>query len=124
MTLIRRFLCVAFAASLVSMSSAQENKLKIATVDMQELFKQYHGTEKAQKQFNTERARVQKDNNERLARIRELETNLGNLKKQIEDPSINDSKKQALVKDLCTYYHTVNYSLRRKLFFPFRFVYD
>ena len=99
MTLIRRFLCVAFAASLVSMSSAQENKLKIATVDMQELFKQYHGTEKAQKQFNTERARVQKDNNERLARIRELETNLGNLKKQIEDPSINDSKKQALVKD-------------------------
>jgi hypothetical protein len=31
---------------------------------------------------------------------------------------------QALVKDLCTYYHTVNYSLRRKLFFPFRFVYD
>ncbi len=99
MTLIRRFLGVALAASLVSMAGAQDAKLKIATVDMQELFKQYHRTNEAQKQINVERARIQKDNNERLARIRELETNLGNLKKQIEDPSINDSKKQALFKD-------------------------
>jgi outer membrane protein len=73
--------------------------VKIATVDMQELFKQYHRTNEAQKQINVERARIQKDNNERLARIRELETNLGNLKKQIEDPSVNESKRQALFKD-------------------------
>jgi outer membrane protein len=99
MTLIRRFLSVTLAASLISMAGAQEAKLKIATVDMQELFKQYYRTNEAQKQINVERARIQKDNNERLARIRELETNLGNLKKQIEDPSINDSKKQALFKD-------------------------
>lgn len=99
MTFIRRFLSVALAASLVSMASAQEDKLKIATVDMQELFKQYYRTNEAQKQINVERARIQKDNNERLARIRELETNLGNLKKQIEDPSVNDSKKQALARD-------------------------
>ena len=99
MTLLRRFLSVALAASLISVAAAQEAKLKIATVDMQELFKQYYRTNEAQKQINVERARIQKDNNERLARIRELETNLGNLKKQIEDPSINDSKKQALFKD-------------------------
>lgn len=99
MTFIRRFLSVALAASLISMAGAQDAALKIATVDMQELFKQYHRTGEAQKQINVERARIQKDNNERLARIRELETNLGNLKKQIEDPSINDSKKQALFKD-------------------------
>ena len=99
MTLIRRFLSAAFAASLITAAGAQDAALKIATVDMQELFKQYHRTNEAQKQINVERARIQKDNNERLARIRELETNLGNLKKQIEDPSINDSKKQALFKD-------------------------
>ncbi len=99
MTLLRRFLSVALAASLISVAAAQEAKLKIATVDMQELFKQYYRTTEAQKQINVERARIQKYNNERLARIRELETNLGNLKKQIEDPSINDSKKQALFKD-------------------------
>lgn len=99
MTLIRRFLSLAFATSLVSMAGAQENKLKIATVDMQELFKQYYRTNEAQKEVNIERAHIQKDNNERLARIRELETNLGNLKKQIDDPSVNDSKKPALAKD-------------------------
>lgn len=99
MTLIQRILCLTLAASLISIVGAQDEKLKIATVDMQELFKQYYRTNEAQKQINVERAQIQKDNNERLARIRELETNLGNLKKQIEDPSINDSKKQALFKD-------------------------
>ncbi|MDP4624549.1 MAG: OmpH family outer membrane protein [Akkermansiaceae bacterium] len=99
MTLFRRFFSVALAASLLTTAIAQDAKLKIATVDMQELFKQYYRTAEAQKQINVERARIQKDNNERLARIRELETNLGNLKKQIEDPAINDSKKQELFKD-------------------------
>ena len=96
---IRYFFCTAFAASLISMASAQENKLKIATVDMQELFKQYYRTNEAQSQINVEKSRVQKDNNERLTRIRELETNLGNLKKQIDDPAINEAKKQAFYKD-------------------------
>lgn len=100
MTLIRRFLTTALAASLISFASAaQDGKLNIATVDMQELFKQYYRTNEAQKQINVERARIQKDNNERLARIRELEENLGNLRKQLEDPAINDSKKQTLFKE-------------------------
>jgi Outer membrane protein len=99
MTIIRRFFAVAFAALTVSFASAQESKLKIATVDMQELFKQYYKTNEAQKEINVERARIQKDNNERLARIRELEGNLTNLRKQLEDPTINDAKKQALFKD-------------------------
>lgn len=86
------------AALFISSASAQD-KLKIATVDMQELFKQYYRTNEAQKQINVERARIQKDNNERLARIRELETNLRNLKKQIEDPSTSDPRKQTLFKD-------------------------
>lgn len=99
MTLFRHFFSVALAASLLTTAVAQDAKLKIATVDMQELFKQYYRTAEAQKQINVERARIQKDNNERLDRIRELETNLGNLKKQIEDPAINDTKKQELFKE-------------------------
>ncbi|RYD21895.1 MAG: OmpH family outer membrane protein [Verrucomicrobiaceae bacterium] len=102
MTLIRRFLSVAMAASLATVAVAQEGKLNIATVDMQELFKQYYRTNEAQKQINVERARIQKDNNERLARIRELEDSIGKLKKQIEDPALADSKKQAVYKDLQT----------------------
>ena len=99
MTLIRRFLTLAFAASFATMAVAQEGKLNIATVDMQERFKQYYRTTEAQKQINVERARIQKDNNERLAKIRELEENLAKLRKQLEDPALNDSKKQTLFKE-------------------------
>ncbi len=99
MTSIRRFLTVAVAASLTCIAAAQEGKLKIATVDMQELFKQYYRTNEAQKQINVERARIQKDNNERMAKIREVETSLGKLSKQLEDPAINDSKKQTVFKE-------------------------
>jgi Skp family chaperone for outer membrane proteins len=99
MRLIRRFLATAFAAALVTSAAAQQGKLNIATVDMQELFKQYYRTNEAQKQINVERARIQKDNNERLSRIRELEENLGNLRKQLEDPSVNETKKQTLFKE-------------------------
>ncbi|MFT3990898.1 MAG: OmpH family outer membrane protein [Luteolibacter sp.] len=99
MTLIRRFLAVALAASFITVAAAQDGKLKIATVDMQELFKQFYKTNEAQKQINVERARIQKENNERLSRIRELEDNLGKLRKQLEDPALNDSKKQSLFKE-------------------------
>ncbi len=98
-TMIRRFLIATIVASLACFASAQDAKLKIATVDMQELFKQYYRTNEAQKQIDVERARIQKDNNERLARIRDIETELGKLGKQLEDPSIAESRKQALFKD-------------------------
>ena len=99
MRIIRRFLATALAAALITTAAAQDGRLNIATVDMQELFKQYYRTNEAQKQINVERARIQKDNNERLSRIRDLEESLGNLRKQLEDPSISDSKKQSLFKD-------------------------
>ncbi|MFZ9937809.1 MAG: OmpH family outer membrane protein [Luteolibacter sp.] len=97
--MIRSIFAALVAATLVTAAAAQEGKLNIATVDMQELFKNYYRTAEAQKQINVERARIQKDNNERLGRIRELEENLGNLRKQLEDPSINESKKQSLFKE-------------------------
>jgi outer membrane protein len=99
MTLIRRFFCVALASSLIATASAQNSSLKIATVDMNELFKQYYQTVEAQEQIDLERAKIQKDNEDRLIRIREIEASLENLKKQVEDPSVNESKKQTLIKD-------------------------
>jgi outer membrane protein len=86
-------------SALLSLASAIAQPPKIATVDMQELFRQYHRTDEAQKQINIERARIQQDNNERLARIRELETALGNLRKQLDDPAVADTRKQQLFKD-------------------------
>ncbi len=97
MTLFRRFLTVAFAASLISIAGAQN--LKVATVDMQELFKQYHLTNAAQEQINVERAKINQLNEDRLVRIREIEASLESFKKQVEDPSVNESKKQSIAKD-------------------------
>ena len=72
--------------------------LRIATVDMQTLFKDYYRTNEAQKLINVERAKIQQNNNERLEVIRALEAQLQALRKQLDDPSISDKKKQDLFK--------------------------
>jgi Skp family chaperone for outer membrane proteins len=95
MTIIRRITAIALAVALSGAATAQEGKLKIATVDMQQLFKDYYKTNQAQKQINVERAKIQKDNNERLTHIRDLDTALQTLRKQMEDPAISDTKKQS-----------------------------
>ena len=95
-----RKLTIALTASLMlaAVPAQAQEALKIATVDMQQLFKEYHRTNTAQKDINIERAKIQKENNERLTRIRELEAELQGLRKQLEDPSISDKKKQELFK--------------------------
>jgi outer membrane protein len=99
MTIIRRISAVFAALALCGSAVAQEGKLKIATVDMQQLFKEYHRTNEAQKEINVERARIQKDNNDRLATIRDLDTQLQNMRKQLEDPTIAQSKKETVFND-------------------------
>jgi outer membrane protein len=99
MTAIRRLLTLSFVALLAPLAIGQDAKLSIATVDMQVLFKEYYRYHEAQSQVDVERARVQKENNERLTRIRALEETLGKLRKQVDDPSLNDSKKQTLFKE-------------------------
>ncbi len=93
---------LAFAAAttlLFSLPAVAQDKLKIATVDMQTLFKQYHRTNAAQKEVNVERAKIQQNNNERLETIRALENELQGLRKQLDDPSLSDKRKQELFKD-------------------------
>jgi len=99
MKIIRTITALALAAGLSGAVAAQEGKLNIATVDMQALFKDYHRTNEAQKQINIERARIQKENNERLSRIRELDTELQNMRKQLDDPSISDVRKQTVYQE-------------------------
>jgi len=99
MTIIRNLFLAAVVAATTTVASAQGN-IKIATVDMQELFKQYFRTNEAQEQINVERARIQQDNNERLVRIREMENTINNLRAQIDDPSTSDSRRQTLIQNL------------------------
>lgn len=82
------------ALAIFGMGSASAQKLKIATVDMQQLFKGYHRTTEEQQKFSEEFARIQKENNERLSGIRKIEEQLQGLKKKIEDPTMSDNLKR------------------------------
>ena len=75
---------------------ADEGRLKIATVDMQRIFKSYQRTEAVQNEYNVELARIQKQDSDRLTGIREIEAQLDKLRKQLEDPAIAESKKETL----------------------------
>lgn len=99
MIIFRNFLLTVIVAATTGMATAQGGP-KIATVDMQELFKQYFRTHEAQKQIDIERDRITRDNDDRMVRIRELETSLTNLRKQLDDPALADSVKQARFRDL------------------------
>ncbi len=73
--------------------------LRIATVDMAQLFKEYYKTAVAQQEINVEKARIQKDNNEKLTTIRQIESDIRVLKQQVEDPSLSDQKRGIVHKE-------------------------
>jgi len=96
-------LCV-LSMSICSLRAADETKakatnLKVATVDLQELFKQYHKTAGEQEELKGYQERVIKDDRERADKIKVLSEQLDKLRKELDDPSINDAKKQAIFKD-------------------------
>lgn len=72
--------------------------LRIATVEMRELYQEYFRSGEMEKEMRIHQARIQKENNERVARSKELEDKLGKIRTQLEDPALNDSKKQSLFK--------------------------
>ncbi len=97
--MIRRILTQFLAIALISAASAQNTKPKVATLDMQQLFKEYFKTNEAQQQINVERAKIQKENNEKLTSIRDLESALAILKKEIEDTSLSEERRQKAYKE-------------------------
>jgi outer membrane protein len=64
-----------------------------ATVDMQRIFKEYDRTGEVQTEINVERARIQKENSDRLARVREILQQVEELRGKLDDPSIAESRR-------------------------------
>jgi outer membrane protein len=88
---------VALSVLFSGLLPAQETaRLKIATVDMQALFQEFHQTKTTKTKFEEEQARVVKDRDERIASLKGLESEIEVLKKQEGDPSVADAKKQAI----------------------------
>ncbi len=78
-------------------SRAQEARLKVATVDMQALFQEYHKTKSTRSTMEKDIARVNKDKEERMAQLQVLAKTVEDLKKQIEDPAIAEAKRRELM---------------------------
>ena len=64
-----------------------------ATVDIQRIFKDYHRTVAVQTEINVERAMIQKENSDRLARVREILQQVEELREKLDDPSIAESRR-------------------------------
>lgn len=97
--MIKRFIAAAVAVFVIGVATAQDAKLKIATVDMQQLFKEYYRTAQATQEMNVERARIQKETNEKNTAIRQIENDIALLKKQLEDTTLSDQKKAQIYKE-------------------------
>ncbi len=95
----RRLFPALLAALLMAVPVSAQDKISIATVNMQELVKQYYRTAQIEKQMVTEQEGIKEANDERLARIRDLEDQMETLGKRIEDPTTSDKKRQELLKE-------------------------
>jgi len=88
------------AVFLMLQSGANAQRLKIATVDMERLFNEYHKTTSVQRDINIERARIQKDNNLRLKDIRDIDDSLQKIREQLKDEELGDKKRQDLRQEI------------------------
>ena len=93
---------ILFAAffALASFAQLGAQDVKVATVDMKRLLKDYYRTEEAQQELNEKQALLTKANNEKQKQIQELEEEINTLRKQFEDPSLNEAKKKEIYEQL------------------------
>ena len=86
--------------SIALLTPAFGQNLKLATVDMQKLFNEYYRTNQEQQEVNIERARIQKDNNISLEAIRKIESQLNDLRKELDKEDLTDKRRQDLTDEI------------------------
>lgn len=89
-----KILCAALMMMGAMFANASAEPPKMATVDMQKLFKEYHRTISAQKRFNIEYARIQKGVNERGEVMNRMRRMLKSLGEQINNGKLTDEEKK------------------------------
>lgn len=75
---------------------APQEKPKTAVVNMQELFRNYYKTDQAEEQINIERARIQKENNVILQRIRGLDKSLRELTQALQAEGLEEEHRKSM----------------------------
>ncbi len=64
---------------------------------MERLFNEYYQTAKIQREINIDRARIQRDNNDRLANIREIDSKLQKIREQLKSEDIGAKEREDLL---------------------------
>ena len=63
---------------------------------MERLFNEYYQTAKIQREINIDRARIQRDNNDRLAIIREIDSKLQKIREQLKAEDLGAKQRDDL----------------------------
>jgi len=96
---MKRQIFAVFAGLFLLQGAAMAQRLKIATVSMERLFNEYQETADVQREINIERARIQKENNVKLADIRAIDAKLQAIREQLVDQEIGEKKKAELLNE-------------------------
>ena len=79
---------------LLASGTTLAEKPKMATVDMQELFREYHRTGAAQKHFNGEYARIQKSVDEKSEQIKKMRIRIQLIAEEIKKEGLSEKDKK------------------------------
>ena len=85
--------------------SADEEKLRTAVVNIQELFRQYHKVKKAEEEINMERARIQKEHNDLAGRLRSMDQSLRELEVRLQKPGLSNRDRASLEREKGVRFH-------------------
>lgn len=93
-----KFFILSILATLLVLPSTvnAQQRLKIATVNMERLFNNYQKTADVQRDINIERARIQKDNNKKLSGIREIDAKLQEIREKLTDGELGEKERRSL----------------------------
>ena len=78
---------------------AGEEKLQTAVVNIQELFRSYYKVERAQEEINLERARIQKEHNDLMDRLRGMDQSLRQLEGALQATDLTEQRRLALERE-------------------------
>lgn len=79
-----------------NLAQAQQ-RLKIATVSMERLFNEYQKTATIQREINIERARIQRDNNDRLNNIRQIDSKIQKIVEELKSEELGEKERADLL---------------------------
>lgn len=92
--LLAPLLALAVLLSAGGIARAAGTRLKIATVDMQALFQEYHKTKSTRDSMQKDVDRVKDEQKDRIAKLDALGKELEGFKKQLSDASLKDEAKR------------------------------